>query len=132
MGAGGREGEGIWGMGGGDVYLQTEVVLLLLLVNDTQSKVNLADLFKLGIHLGDRGKGFFGVLNRAISIIQYANAVPELGVLFHRVTHTIISFFFFFFGDGHESHDFFFLPLDQADDGGLSDKHGRLPLVYST
>lgn len=57
-------------------HLQTLVVFLLLLVDDTQSKVYLIGLFEIRLHAHDLRKCFFGVLEGTVAIIKYSNAVP--------------------------------------------------------
>lgn len=63
-------------------YVETLVELLLLLVYYAQAEVNLICLFKGRLHAHDLREGFFGVLERAVAVIQDANAVPKLGFLY--------------------------------------------------
>jgi hypothetical protein len=65
----------------GPSYLKAGVVLLLLLVDYTQSKIDLIRLFKVGLHLHDLGKRFFGVVQGTISVVEYADAIPQFGFL---------------------------------------------------
>ena len=62
-------------------YLQTLVVLLLLLVDDTQPKVYLISLLKIRLHAHDLRECLFGVLEGTITVVKYSNAVPKLGLL---------------------------------------------------
>lgn len=55
--------------------------LLLLLIDYSESEVDLIGLFEIWLHPHDLGECLLGVLKRAISIIQDANAVPQLGLL---------------------------------------------------
>lgn len=55
--------------------------LLLLLIDYSESEVDLIGLFEIWLHPHDLGECFLGVLKRAISIVQDANAVPQLGLL---------------------------------------------------
>lgn len=57
-------------------YLQAFLVLLLLLVDDSQAKVDLIGLVKLWGHPHDLRKGFLGVIQGAISVVQDADAIP--------------------------------------------------------
>lgn len=65
----------------GRAYLETLLVLGLLLVNDAETEINLVGLFKVGLHAHDLGKGLLGQLEGAISIVEDADAVPQLGIL---------------------------------------------------
>lgn len=62
-------------------YLQTLLELLLLLVYYTEAEVDLVGFLKSRIHAHDLGKGFFGVLERAIAIVEDTDTIPELGFL---------------------------------------------------
>lgn len=62
-------------------HIQTLVELLLLLIDYAEAEVDLVGLLKVGLHAHDLRKGLFGVLKRAISIIQDSNAIPELWFL---------------------------------------------------
>lgn len=62
--------------GGSCIYLKTLAVFLLLLVYYTQAKVDFVGLFKIGLHLHDLRESFLGVIQRTVSIVQYANAIP--------------------------------------------------------
>ena len=64
-----------------DTYLETLVVLVLLLVYDTQTEVDLVGLFELGGHTHDLRKGLLGMIQRAVAIVQNTNTVPQLGFL---------------------------------------------------
>lgn len=65
-------------------YLETRAILLLLFVYYTQSKVNLVRLVECRLHLHDLGEGLFGMLERAVPVVEYADAVPKPGVLCGR------------------------------------------------
>ena len=61
--------------------LQTEAVLLLLLVDYTETEIDLVGLFKVGSHAHDLGEGLLGVLIRAIAVVQNTNTVPKARLL---------------------------------------------------
>jgi hypothetical protein len=62
-------------------YIQTFLKLVLLLVDYSQAKINLAGLFKLGSHSHDLRKGFLRMIDRTISIIENSNSVPQFWFL---------------------------------------------------
>lgn len=62
-------------------YIQTLIELLLLLVNYTQTEVDLVCFLKVGFHAHDLGECFLGMLQRAIAIVQNADAIPQLRFL---------------------------------------------------
>jgi hypothetical protein len=62
-------------------YLKTLLVLLLLLVNYTEAKVDFVGLFEIRLHAHDLRKRFFGVLKRSIAIVKNSNAVPKFWFL---------------------------------------------------
>jgi len=62
-------------------YIQTLVELLLLLVYYAEAKVDLVCLLEVGLHAHDLRESLFGMLQRAITIVQDANAVPQLRLL---------------------------------------------------
>lgn len=62
-------------------YLETLVVLLLLLVYDAKSEVYFVGLFEAGLHLHHLGEGFLGMIQRSVAVVQYTNAVPKLRLL---------------------------------------------------
>lgn len=64
--------------------VETCAVLVLLLVYDTEAKVDLVCLFVSGIHPDYAGEGLLRVLETAISIVKDPNSVPELGLLWVR------------------------------------------------
>ena len=64
-----------------DTDLQTLVELLLLLVNYSQSEVNLIRLLEIRRHSHDLREGFFGVIEGAIAIVKDTDTVPQLGFL---------------------------------------------------
>ena len=57
-------------------HLKTLAILLLLLVYDPEAEVDLVGLLKIWLHLHDLGECFLGMVQRAIAIVQYANAIP--------------------------------------------------------
>lgn len=65
----------------GATYLQTLLELLLLLVYYTKAEVYLVGFFEARVHAHDLGEGFFGVLERAIAIVENTDTIPELGFL---------------------------------------------------
>lgn len=56
------------------------LVALKLLVNDAEPEINLIRLFEIGIHMKDARKGFFGMLEGAIAVVEDADAIPQLCV----------------------------------------------------
>lgn len=68
-----------WGRGA--THLEALFILLLLLVNNAQSEKDFVRLVKVLVHAQHAGKGLFGVLERPISVVENADAVPELWVL---------------------------------------------------
>ena len=62
-------------------YLQTLLELLLLLVYYTEAEVDLVGFLETRVHAHDLGEGFFGVLERAVAIVEDTDTVPELGFL---------------------------------------------------
>ena len=62
-------------------YLQALLELLLLLVDDAESEVNFIGLLEVRLHAHDLGEGFFSVLQRPISVIENAYAIPQFGFL---------------------------------------------------
>ena len=62
-------------------YLQTLLELLLLLVYYTEAEVDLVGLLETRVHAHDLRKGFFGVLERAVAIVEDTDTIPELGFL---------------------------------------------------
>ena len=57
------------------------LVLLLRLINDTQSEVDLMSLVEVRLHLHDLGEGLFGMIQGTITVIQDTNAVPKSWLL---------------------------------------------------
>lgn len=62
-------------------HIEALVILHLLLVDDAESKVDLICLVKARSHAHDLGKGFFGMVQRSVAIVEDANAVPQLRLL---------------------------------------------------
>lgn len=58
-------------------YIQRLGVFLLLFVDYAQAEVNLMGLVELRVHRHDFGKCLLGMLQRAISIIENTDAVPQ-------------------------------------------------------
>lgn len=52
--------------------------LALELVYDAESEVDLVGLVEVGVHFQDPHKGLLGVLQRAVSVVEDADAVPQL------------------------------------------------------
>lgn len=69
-----------------DVFkaLQALIELLLLFVYYSKAEVNFIGLFKVWGHAHDLRKGLLGMVKRPIAIIENANAVPQLGLLWNR------------------------------------------------
>lgn len=63
--------------------LEALVILLLLLVDYTQAKVDFICLVEIGLHLHDLRESLLGMLEGAIAIVEDANAIPEFGFLSH-------------------------------------------------
>lgn len=57
-------------------YIQTLLVFLLLFVDYAEAKVDLVCFLKVGLHVHDLRKCFFGMLEGAIPIIQNADPIP--------------------------------------------------------
>lgn len=57
-------------------YLQTLLKLLLLLVYYTKSEVDLIGLFEAWFHTHDLREGLLRMLERSVSVVQNANAIP--------------------------------------------------------
>lgn len=68
-------------------YLQTGRELLLLLVNDAETEIDLVGLLKARLHAHHLRKRLFGVLERAVAIVQNADTIPELGLLLYVSNH---------------------------------------------
>ena len=62
-------------------YLERLVVFLLLLVDYSQSEVNLMGLVEIRLHLHDLREGLLRMVQRAVTVIEYANAVPKSRLL---------------------------------------------------
>jgi len=65
----------------GSAYLKTLLIFGLLFVYYSQTEVDLIRLVEFWCHAHDLRERFFGMIQRAITIIQYANTVPQLGFL---------------------------------------------------
>ena len=59
-----------------EVYLQTLVVLLLLLIYNAQAEIDFIGFLKIWLHMHDLRKSLFGMLKRSITVIQNANPIP--------------------------------------------------------
>lgn len=57
------------------------VEFLLLLVYYPKTEIDLVCLFKVGLHAHDLREGFFGMLERAIAVVQDTDSVPEFWLL---------------------------------------------------
>jgi hypothetical protein len=64
-----------------ETYFETLIILLLLLVDDTQAKVDLVGLFEVRLHLHDLRESFLGVIKRSVAVVQYTDAIPQLWLL---------------------------------------------------
>lgn len=62
-------------------YLQALLEFRLLLVDYAQSEIDLVGFLEVWLHAHDLGERLFCVFQRAISVIQNPNAVPQLGFL---------------------------------------------------
>ena len=62
-------------------YLQTLVILLLLLVDYAKPKINFICLLEIRLHVHDLRKSFFGMFERSIAIVEDADAVPKFWFL---------------------------------------------------
>ena len=54
---------------------------MLLFVDDAKAEIDLVGFLEIRLHSHDLGKGFFGVLQGAITIVEYTDTVPELRFL---------------------------------------------------
>jgi hypothetical protein len=61
--------------------LKRRLVLLLLLVDYTQSEINFIGLLEVWLHAHDLRERFLGMLERTVAIIEYADAIPKFGLL---------------------------------------------------
>lgn len=61
--------------------LQTLIEFLLLLVNDAEAEINFVGLFKVGGHAHDLRESFFGMVERAIAVVENADSIPQFGLL---------------------------------------------------
>lgn len=59
-----------------ETYFQALIVLLLLLVDDTETEVDLVRFLEIGLHSHDLREGFFGMLQRSVAVIQYPDSIP--------------------------------------------------------
>lgn len=84
---------------------------MLLFVDDAKAEIDLVGFLEIRLHSHDLGKGFLGVLQGAISIVEYTDTVPELWFL-RRIV-----------GLAKRRNRSNILPLDPVDDTGLA---GRL------
>lgn len=62
-------------------HLEALFVFLLLLVDYAQTEKDLVGLVKVLVHAQDARKGFLGVFERAITVVQDADTVPKFRVL---------------------------------------------------
>jgi hypothetical protein len=61
--------------------LQTLLELLLLLIYYSKAEVDLVGFLEARVHTHNLGEGFFGVLERAVAIVEDTDTIPELGFL---------------------------------------------------
>jgi hypothetical protein len=57
------------------------LIFLLLLVNYTQTEVDLIGLFEIWLHSHHLGEGFFGMFQRPVAIVKDADAIPQFRFL---------------------------------------------------
>lgn len=95
-------------------YLQTLVVLLLLLVDNPQTKVYLVCFFEIRLHTHHLRESLFGMFQRAIAIVQDTNTIPQFGFLLPRLL--VI----------HRGSRVDHLPSDLVDDTKLVDRPHKL------
>lgn len=62
-------------------HLKTLVVLLLLLVYDSESEIYFIGLLEAWFHLHYLGECFLGMVKRTVAVVQYTDAVPEFRFL---------------------------------------------------
>lgn len=62
-------------------YLERLIVFLLLFVDDAKTEINLVCLIKVRLHFHDLRERVFGMVQRAIAVVEDANAVPQPGFL---------------------------------------------------
>lgn len=61
--------------------LQTLAEFLLLFVNNAEAEVNFVGLFKVGSHAHDLRESLFGMVERAIAIVENTDSIPKFGFL---------------------------------------------------
>ena len=61
--------------------LKTFAKLGLLLVYDTKAEINLVGLLEIRLHAHDLSEGFLGMLQRAVTVVQDTDAIPEFWFL---------------------------------------------------
>lgn len=57
-------------------HLQTLVVLLLLLVDDSQAEIDFIGLLKVWSHAHNLGESFLRMVQRTVAVIKDTNAIP--------------------------------------------------------
>jgi hypothetical protein len=62
-------------------YLQALLILLLLFIDYTKSEVNFVCLLKIGFHPHHLRKGFFGMFQRSVSVIEDTDPIPQFRFL---------------------------------------------------
>lgn len=62
-------------------YLQTLVKLLLLLVYDTETEVDLIGLFEIRSHAHNLGEGLLSMIKGSVAVIEYTDSVPKFRLL---------------------------------------------------
>ena len=62
-------------------YFERLAILLLLLIDYAKPEVYFVGLVEVRLHLHDLGEGLFGVVQRAVAVIQNAYAIPQSGFL---------------------------------------------------
>ena len=83
----------IWkGSDTGLTNLQTVAIFALLLVNYAKTEIDFICLFEVWSHAHDLGECLFGVVERAISVIENTYAVPQFRLLHHGMVSLMRAF----------------------------------------
>ena len=61
--------------------LECLLVHSLLFVNHSKAKVDFVALLKVGVHFQDSRESLLSVFVGAISIVEDANAIPQVGII---------------------------------------------------
>ena len=57
------------------------LVFALLLIDNSETKVDFIALLEFWVHFQNRSEGFFSMLKGTVSVIENANSIPQVGVL---------------------------------------------------